>query len=841
MACDHDTPHPFAFPSAKKHYAADRPVRAEHLKLEVKLDFALRTIEGRATTTLAVVRDGALPVFDAEALEVRRVLVDGLKAEFDADGKRLTVHPPKPLAKGRPAVVAIDYWAQPERGLYFQAPDEKHPQRPEQAWTQGQDEDSRCWFPCLDAPAQKASTEVIATVPKRFEVLSNGEKVSDVVQGQERVVHHRLEHPHSPYLVTLVVGRFEKHVAKAGATQVVTLFPKGRKADALRCVERTPQMLKMLERLTGAPYPWGPQYAQVFVTEFIFGGMENTGATTLTDTVLHDARAHVDTSAEPLIVHELAHQWFGDLVTCRDWPHGWLNEGFATYVEVLWKEEADGIDEADWYRAGMLEGYLEEAGRYTRPIVTRKFDEPIEIFDAHLYEKGGLVLHGLRVKLGDADFFRVLQAWVERHRFMPVETSDLARVVESVTGHNVDRYLDEQVHSAGHVGLSVELGYEPSARRLKVQIKQTGEHHVDVELVVCAHDGTLTTRTLSLSGGDHLTLLPMEREPQWVAVDPRREVLGTLKLEGPSAWFRKLLTAKVSVRAQADAARVLGKDGSALSVGALARVLADEKAFWGVRAACAKALAVVRTPAARDTLLMRLDVKHPKARKAVVAALGEFREDPKVGQALERLAQKGDPSVHVEGEAGRALGKVRSPKALAVLKSMLSREAYGDVIQVGALEGLASLRAPEAWPLVLELTKDGHPANARRAALQAVAKLAEAAGKKHEAVDVVRRAFSDPQFRVMMEAFEAAQTLGDDALVGTVETLRFGDGRARRAAKETARALREKASPPKELAALRTELEALKGEVKALKEKLELRPSAPVPEGARPKPTKSKR
>src|SRR5262249_46653217 len=158
------------------------------------------------------------------------------------------------------------------------------------------------------------------TFPKRMTALSNGAKVSDVVKGASRTVHHRLDVPHSPYLVTLVVGELEEHVEKAGAVKVRTLFPRGRKADALRCASRTPEMVKRFEAFSGRPYPWG-DYAQVFVAEFIFGGMENTGATTLTDAVLHDARAHLDYSAENLISHELAHQWFGDWLTCRDWPH----------------------------------------------------------------------------------------------------------------------------------------------------------------------------------------------------------------------------------------------------------------------------------------------------------------------------------------------------------------------------------------------------------------------------------------------------------------------------------------------------------------------------------------
>ncbi|MBX7099366.1 MAG: HEAT repeat domain-containing protein [Myxococcaceae bacterium] len=833
MGCHHDTPHPFAFPSARPHYAADRGARAEHLKLEVSLDFERRSISGVATTTFAAARALTHVVFDAEALEIERVLVDGRKAQFDADDRRVTVHLPRALARGQKATVALTYRGTPRRGLYFLGPDEKV-KRPEQAWTQGQDEDSRCWFPCLDAPAQKCTTELIATVPRRFSVLSNGALVEDEVHGALRTVHHRLDQPHSPYLVTLVVGRFERHVAKAGATEVHTLFPPGRKADALRCASRTPKMLAFLEGLTGVKYPWGPRYSQVFVTEFIFGGMENTTATTLTDTVLHDARAHADSTAEPLIVHELAHQWFGDLVTCRDWPHGWLNEGFATYCEALWMEEADGLDEADWYRGVLLDAYLSETESYVRPIVERTFDEPIEIFDSHLYEKGALVLHELRQTLGDAEFRAVVHAWLEQHRHQSVETVDLARTVEAVTGRNLDRFFDERVHRSGHAALTVELSFDASAKKLKVQARQTAPtFSVTFPLELHLGNGEVLHHVLELDGPEHLSFVDAPREPRFVCVDPRRHVLGTLKVEQPTAWWRRLLVARVPVRARADAAKALGKDGSALSITALAHVLSDEKAFWGVRGACAKALGQARTPSAKAALLTALSCKHPKARRAVVAALGEYRGDAEVAKALTALCRDGDASVHVEGEAARALGKVRAPRALETLRPMLERPAYADAIQVGALEGLAALQRPEAWPLAVEMSRYGHPVNARRAGLQTAAKLAEVAEKKAQTVDLLADALSDPQFRVVMEALHAAPVLGDERLIPFLESRSYLDGRARRSARDAVRTLREKAGAPKELAALRTEVDALKGEVRALKEKWDLSRPVAKPKGAK--------
>ena len=233
--------------------------------------------------------------------------------------------------------------------------------------------------------------------------------------GDKRTLHWRLDVPHSCYLITLAVGDFaaiETTLARrAGrllrASAAARPRPSARSRARRRCSSCSRTQF-------GVPYPY-PRYAQVFVADFIFGGMENTSATTLTDTVLLDERAALDYDVDALVAHELAHQWFGDLVTCRDWGEGWLNEGFATYSEYLWREHHEGRDAADLELEEWAETYFgEDAGRYRRTIATKLYDEPIDIFDHHLYEKGGRVLHMLRDVLGDDAFWTALAHYLEQ-------------------------------------------------------------------------------------------------------------------------------------------------------------------------------------------------------------------------------------------------------------------------------------------------------------------------------------------------------------------------------------------------------------------------------------------
>ncbi|WP_255203260.1 M1 family aminopeptidase, partial [Myxococcus sp. AM011] len=823
----------FGLPGATEHYAAERPIRAEHVRIELELDFEQGSVAGVCTTRVSAVRSLSTLTFDAVDLDVSSVLVEGKPARFSNSGTHVRVDLPTPLEPGHAVEVAVHYAARPRRGLYFWGPEAAYPDRPRQAWTQNQDTDARCWFPCLDTPAQKATSELIATFPEGLTALSNGVLVSDSAQGGRRTQHFRMEQPHAPYLVTLAVGDFEELTDTSGTVPLRYLFPRGRREDALRCVRRTPEMIRVFQEATGEPYPWSG-YAQVFLTEFIFGGMENTTATSLTDSVLHDARAHADYNAEPLISHELAHQWFGDLLTCRDWPHGWLNEGFATWFEVLWKERADSQDEADQHRLSDLEAYLGEVKeRYARPIVSRRFHAPLDVFDRHLYEKGGLVLHELRRRLGDDLFFRGLRHYVSRHRHGSVETVDLARAFEQATGHNLDAFFDQYVFAPGHPELKVEVRYEAEDRRLRLKVRQTQRTDagtplfrlpLDVRVTV---DGQDTVHRMEVTDAEHFFHLPCAAAPTQVRVDPRRDVLGTLDVDkSVGLWLEELRAAPES-RARTEAAHALGRDGGFRAVEALGKALTDSRLFWGTRAASARALGRIRTPEARARLLLALRAEHPRVRRAVVAALGEFRRDAEVIALLRALLQSGDTSYFVEAEAARSYGKLRAADALTVLETASTRASFQDVIAVGAMDGLAESQDPAAFTLVEARTAYGQPAFLRRAATQAVAKLAEVAGRQREAVDLLTELLRDSMFRVQMGVFEAARTLGDRRLVPALEGTPLSDARARRAARETVRALREGEPQARELAALREEVDALKDATRALRERLEVLSPSP--------------
>ncbi|MDB4957834.1 MAG: Peptidase rane alanine aminopeptidase [Myxococcales bacterium] len=831
----------FAFPGTRPRYAPDRVVDIQHIALVLDVDPAKRTVAGSATLRGMVIAPSTKHIeLDAVELAIDKVLVGGKPAEFRHDGKKLRVVLPAPLATGSELAIAIDYKGAPRRGLYFVAPDEGYPDKPLQAWTQGQDEDSRYWFPCFDSPNEKATSEVTVTVPGNLFALSNGVLVSDKTTGGKRTLHWKLDVPHSNYLITLAVGDFATIETKWREVPVTYYVQRGKEAAAERTLQRTPQMLELFSQRFGVPYPY-PGYSQVFVADFIFGGMENTSATSLTDTILIDERAAIDYDIDSLVSHELAHQWFGDLVTCRDWGEGWLNEGFATYAEYIWREHHEGRDAADLELEEWADDYFgEDAGRYRRTIATKIYDEPIDIFDRHLYEKGGRVLHMLRDVLGDDAFYKTLAHYLTKHRHGVVESRDLARAVEDATGKVVDWFFSQWViDGAGHPELDVRYWWDADHKVARIDIEQTQK--IEGRTPVFRLPAKMRFRVgdkdldlpIEIVETKHVFHLKLDAEPVQAIFDPGHVLLAARKIDKDEPmWTAELSGATLGID-RAAAAAALAKRGGPAAEKALTTALEKDK-YWGVRGAAALALGSLRTPSARDKLVKQL--KHevdPRARRSIAKALGEFVQDVTAGTALASVVTKGDASYFVEAEACLALGKTRTPRAGELLRNAATRESFTDVIRQYAYRGLAEARDDSALGLLADGTRWGRPTQGRRAAVGALAVLMRGR-RDREARDVRERIellLSDRDFRVQAAAIEALAVIGDPAAIRALRKTvdRELDGRLRRRGKEVIRDLEEGAPLAEEVKRLRDEVGELRTIASTLRERLELFEATTLP------------
>ncbi|MBI2866702.1 MAG: DUF3458 domain-containing protein [Chloroflexi bacterium] len=840
---------PFPLPGDRVHYAPDRSFKVHHIKIELRVDLHKKHIAGEVTHTVAAINDGLRKLeFHARELDVKGVRLDGgRKLSFDYDGDKLTAYLPRPRKANRKFQVIIAYAASPRKGMYFVGPDAGYPNKPWQAWTQGEDEDSRYWFPCHDFPDERASTEVLATVPASFFALSNGKLLGvKANRGKTKTYHWYQAKPHVAYLTSLAVGEFAEMKDKVDGIPLAYYVPKGRQEDAKRALGNTPDMMRFFNERLGLKYPWD-KYAQVCVADFIFGGMENVSATTLTDIALHDERAHLDFSGDPLVAHELAHQWFGDLITCQNWAHAWLNEGFATYFEALYTEHHRGKDEFvyEMYQNG-LAYQAEDAGRYRRPIVQKTYREPIDLFDRHLYEKASWVLHMLRFVLGEELFWKAIRHYARKHQATVVTTPDLQQAIGEATGRSLEWFFDQWVYQAGHPQFKVQYAWDADASTAKLTVTQTQATDdqapifrmpVDVAFVLPRGKSTVKeTVRVQVSEKEHSFYFPLRQKPLMAAFDYGNWILKTVDLQMPKDMLSYQLEHDDDAVGKVLAAKALGKLGTPEAVDKL-KAAVQSDAFWGVQAEAALALGAMKSEAARQALLECLEVKHPKARKAVVAALGEFKHESVVDALAPML--KRDASYFVEAEAAKSIGRTKSPRAYELLEKALAKESYADVIRMLAFEGFGELKDERAIALAKEWSAYGKPPRAREAAIAALGKLGE---DKREVREHLEELLEDPAFRVKLQTAVSLRDVKDDRAVPALQRIadRELDGRIVRRARETIAALREGKDKGAEVKKLRDDLNKVMDENRQLKDRLDKLETASKPSKGKPTARKKK-
>ena len=839
---------PFALTGDAAHYARDLTVDVRHIKLTIRIDPKAKRIAGTATHYLSAINDGVRHIdFDAAEMTISKVTVGGKPAKFDYSDPVLRVEMGRALKPAIETEVAITYAAHPRRGLYFVAPDKVSPKKPLQAWTQGQDEDSRHWYPCIDFPNHQQTSEVIVTVPAKMISIGNGElkSVRENARNNTRTYHWYQATPHVTYLLSQIVGEFAEIEHTWQKVPVQYYGPKGRDADLQRTLDRTPKMLAFFSDVTGVKYPYA-RYAQSFVADFIFGGMENVSATTLTDTSLLDKRASLDADADGLLAHELAHQWFGDLLTCRDWSHGWLNEGFATYFEALFTEHNKGLDEFRYELHQNAQIYMsEDAARYRRPIVSNVYHEPIDLFDRHLYEKGSLVLHMIRTVLGDDLWWKAIRFYVNKHKSTNVTTPDLQRAIEVATGRNVDWLFDQYVHRGGHPAFKLAHEWDEDAKRAKLSVTQTQDEKdssvfrlpVAVDFTV---DGKRHAFKVEIAEKAHNFYFALPGKPQMVRFDPGHNFLKTVDFKRGKDLLLYQLKNDDDATGRIDAAKELAKLGTREAAAALKDAVLHD-AFWAVQNEAARALGSMRSEIARDALLGCLKVRHPKARRGVVGALGQFRGDDSVAAALEGILRKGDASYYVEAAAAQALGQTRTAKAFDVLsKVAMAKESQNDAIRAQALTGLTELKDERALPIAIEWTKRGKSNPIRGAAAFALGKLGQINDEaKEKAYDRLVELLPDEWLRVRLNAIAALAELKLPKSVAELERVRARDldGRVIRAAREAIARIRDGADKGDEVKKLREDLEKLQEDNRGLKDRLDKLES---PRGRAPKPAAKK-
>jgi aminopeptidase N len=827
---------PFVLPGDKPHYAPDREYALQHIFLDIALDFETKTVSGTVSTTFTPVNDDLSEIhFDSRDTIVSKVTVAGeaVALNFSHDKGKLKINLAKPRAADVPLSVVIEFKSTPRKGLYFIAPDKDYPNKHLHAWTQGQDTDNHYWFPCFDAPNQKATTEIRVRVPQTFYALSNGKLLAeeDDTATKTKIYHWKQTIPHSTYLITLVAGEFVEIMDKWEDIPVPYYVLPGQEEKAKVSLTNTPAMVGYFSAKIGVRYPY-EKYATVCVQDFIFGGMENTTATTLTEYTLHDARAHQDYDSDPLLSHELAHQWFGDLLTCRDWSHGWLNEGFATYFEAIWTEQNSGKDEAMYYMYQTARSYLDEdSNNYRRAIVTNTFNEPIDLFDSHLYEKGGCVLHMIRWILGDKLWWKAINHYVNKHRGQNVITADWERAIEEATGRNLQPFFEQWVYKGGHPEFKLSYSWDDDTKMVKFGVSQTHKQdeltplftYLSVEIAFVGESGKRESFRVKIEEKEHNFYFKVAEKPLFASFDPENWLLKTVEWERPKEMLIAQLEKDTISFGRIVAAQALSKFNDANAIAALEKALIND-AFWAVRAECASALGKINANAAEKALLSALESeKNAKVRRAIVSALGEFKTESSAVALAKVLS--GDVTDSVESAAATALGKTRQPLAFEALQKALERDSFNQVVRSGAFSGFSQLKDEKALPLALEWSQYGKPEQARYAAVSVLGNLGKLVKdkEKEQVIDRLVELLDDVQWRTRLTTISAVETLGDQKPLTKLSRIaQTGlDGREVRRSREAIEHLHQANPTNAELKTLREQVDKLQTENRTLLERLE--------------------
>ena len=823
------------FPAAKpaagsRHYAPDWRVDLRHLILDVTPDFARRTVRGTATWRLAPFAEPVRELrLDAVDLTISNVTATAaLKSwQVEPDAVRLTFDPP--LSPEHEVEIRLRFFAEPRGGMYFRTPELGYSAEDTHLFTQGEAQWARHWYPCFDAPNERFTSEIICHAPADMVVLSNGRLLGREVDARSGLatVHWAQELPHANYLIALVVGRFAALTNHWRDVPLSFYVPQSEAALAENSFRDTPDIMAFYEKEIGVRYPWA-RYAQVCVRDFVAGGMENTSLTILGDRTLFPAATGTLHSSRELVAHEMAHQWFGDYVTCKDWCHLWLNEGFATYYENLYEGHKEGRDEFLYQMYRDARSVLMHPDDQT-PIVTRTYAKPDDLFGWRVYPKGAWVLHMLRCQLGEALYRRAIRTYLERHALGVVTTDDLQRAFEAVSGRELDAFFDQWVYHAGTPVLDVSYQWDAPNRQARIRVRQTQKTSARVLLfrfpLTFRFQGRDYTEdrevTIHQAAEDFAFSLPAA--PRRVRVDPEYTLLAQIHFTPPRPMLLAQLDDSTDMLGRLFAVRTLARGEDAATVERLGRVLREDS-FYGVRLAASQALRRIHNEAALTALLAGWRQADDRVARQVLRDLRGFYSDRILAVLREVIAHTPNPELRAEAVQGWEAHV--TPESEILLRRMLRLSSFHNVVANAAIQTLRAQDDPASVAPLLAVLKERRAAFRARdyaVALRALAFLARRRTNPVAVREFLQQATRARRPAVRQAALTALGELNDPRAIPVLAT--FAEGRDAdnpevKAAREAIKTLQAHRPPSLELGALRRQVRELRDTQRQLRETL---------------------
>jgi aminopeptidase N len=465
---------------------------------------------------------------DLVGLTVDSVVHDGAAVRFERDGGGLFVSLARPAAAGDSLTVTVYYGGTPRDGLIFK----RNPYGAPTVFADNWPDRARQWLPSVDHPSDKATIEFRVRGPAAWKVVAVGRLVSEETQDDGRALTVWSTDRAIP-VYSMVFGAGALVIGNAGALGCdaparrcvpITswMYPEDA-ANAARIFRRAQEVVAFFDSLVG-PFPY--EKLALVQSSTRYGGMENASAIFLYEGI-GQAR-----EADGLLAHEIAHQWFGDAVTQREWPHLWLSEGFATYFASVFFEFRDGEQVARAMRARGKQGYLAAPRAVASPVIGPEPADLRELLNANNYQKGARVLHMLRRVVGDETFFAGVRRFYAEHRHGTALTEDFQRIMEEESGTELGWFFQQWLYRPGYPQVEASFTWDASLGAGQLSLKQVQDGPVFRFPVMyemyMGGLGQKAQNTVWMEERERSSLVMLPTRPGRIVLDPNDDLLGVV-------------------------------------------------------------------------------------------------------------------------------------------------------------------------------------------------------------------------------------------------------------------------------------------------------------------------
>ncbi len=484
---------------------------------EATIDLRFLT-NGTSTVRLDLIRKSS--DLEEKGMTVSAVTMAGKSLSFVHQEDALFINLPDPSSVNQRSQIQVSYRGVPASGLKI-APN-KYGDRG--FFSDNWPNRARNWLPSIDHPYDKAKVEFIVTAPDHYQVISNGLRVEETDLGNgTRLTHWRHSVPIASWLYVLGVARFAvQHVDDYDGISISTwVYPQDRDAGFYDFAVPTKAAMAFYSDMVG---PYSYEKLDNIQSNSVGGGMEAASAIFYGDKSVTGDRSE---RWRNVIIHEVAHQWFGNAVTEYDWDDVWLSEGFATYFTLLFIEHAYGKDEfMKGLKASKLrvDNFQEENPDYR--IVHDNLDDMSKVSSGNTYQKGAWILHMLRGMMGDDAFWAGIQSYYAEFQDKNARTTDFRRHMEEASGLDLEKFFDQWLYKPGTMKVEWDWKYNEGEKSLEISMSQPGDiFQMPIQVGISSKDGSPQVQTINLDSAEQDFKIKLDAAPEEVVLDPNHLVL----------------------------------------------------------------------------------------------------------------------------------------------------------------------------------------------------------------------------------------------------------------------------------------------------------------------------